>query len=513
MSAPPNPNAMNQEIELKLNLPASILPMLRHHPIVAGTQKQGRATTLHNTYFDTPDFALKARKIAVRTRKQGRDWLQTVKCAATSTAGLSQRPEWEQAYRGQFDFSAVDIPEVAETLALYRDALAPAFTTRFRRETRLYTPRDGVRILLMIDTGTIEAGTRTEAIHELELELESGTELDLLDLACELTRDLPLLPSDLSKAARGYRLFHNQVPQAEQAALPSLTTDHSALDAFRELAHACLRQWQANANIAIAVGIHGDAYAECLHQLRVALRRLRSLVRIFSPILPDAFVPTWNERLRDLAAGLSDSRDIEVLHETVLDPLIAHNGIQRIDGLPRLLTCADNARLRARETSLSQIARHGHALLAFGTALHRLPESARTATVPLKRLARRRLTGLRKSVRRRFKAASPLTPAKLHALRIALKRLRYGTEFFAPLFASKASLRYLKRLARAQTTLGHFSDADSARGLLQAWADSDDTLRAATARIVNDNKGKRLARRQRRALRKTKALLWSQKPW
>lgn len=510
---------MNQEIELKLNFPASILPMLRHHPIVAGMQKQGRAATLHNTYFDTPDFALKAHKIAVRTRKQGRNWLQTVKCAATSTAGLSQRPEWEQTYRGQFDFDAVDSPEVAEKLALHRDTLVPVFTTRFHRETRLYAPRDGVRILLMIDTGIIEAGARTEAIHELELELESGTELDLLDLACELARDLPLLPSDLSKAARGYRLFHDQALQAEQTALPGIAANQSTLDAFRDLAYACLRQWQANANIAIATGIHGDAYTECLHLLRVALRRLRSLIRIFSPILPDAFAPSWNERLRDLAAGLSNSRDIEVLHETVLDPLIAHDGTHRIEGLPRLLACADNARLHARETALGRIARHGHALLAFSTALHRLPDPVRTAAVPPKRLARQRLTWLRKSTRRRFeactRASSSSAPAQLHALRIALKRLRYGAEFFAPLFASKAGLQYQKRLTRAQTALGHFSDADSARSLLQAWTGGDDTLRTTALCIVDDKdgRGKRLARCQRRTLRKIEALLWSKKPW
>src|SRR5690606_38551466 len=97
---------MSKEIELKLSLPAKALPALRRHPLVAAAAKRGATVTLDNTYYDTPDLTLKTRKVAVRTRRQGRRWLQTVKCAAPSTGGLSARPEWEQPYAGCFDFSA-----------------------------------------------------------------------------------------------------------------------------------------------------------------------------------------------------------------------------------------------------------------------------------------------------------------------------------------------------------------------------------------------------------------------
>ena len=82
---------MPEEIELKLALPPSALAALRRHPVVAGAEKLGNAVTLDNTYYDTPKLQLKARKVAVRTRRQGRRWLQTVKCAGQSSAGLSQR--------------------------------------------------------------------------------------------------------------------------------------------------------------------------------------------------------------------------------------------------------------------------------------------------------------------------------------------------------------------------------------------------------------------------------------
>ncbi len=512
---------MNQETELKLAFPAPLLPALLRHPLVAGAPKQGRAVTLHNTYFDTPAFELRARGIAVRTRRQGGKWLQTVKCAAPSTAGLSQRPEWEQPWRGAFDFSAVDAPETAATLARCRDALIPVFTTRFRRETRLHTPREGVRILLMADTGAVEADGRAEPIHELELELESGTAADLLELACALARDLPLLPSDLSKAGRGYRLFHNQGPRAEQAEAPALRADHSVSAAFRELAHGCLRQWQANAAAAAALGADGndgDGCAECIHPLRVALRRLRTLIRFFAPALPDGFAPAWNRRLRDLAAAFSHSRDIEALHAGFLAPLATAERACRIDGLPRLLTRADDARRSARAAALERIGsdRHGLALLEFSADLLRLPENTPGATDTPGRFAQRRLARLRQKARLRFEAArasgASSLPARLHALRIALKQLRYGIAFFTPLLPQKTARRALSRLTRIQTALGNLNDAARARDLLAAWADEDATLRTAAAHITQQIK-KHRTRRQRRALCQAGLLLWGKKPW
>src|SRR5690606_10911168 len=240
---------MNHEIELKLALPRRALPALRRHPLVTAAEKCGNALTLDNTYFDTPKLQLKARKVAVRTRRQGRQMLQTVKCAAVSSGGLSQRPEWETAWTGDFDFSPVDDPATARLLERHRDELVPVFTTRFRRETRRLVPQEGVSILLMIDTGAVHVRTpegveREAEICELELELESGRAQDLLDLACTLAQDLPLMPADVSKAERGYRLFLDTPAGALRAEASTLEAGHNVVEAFRSLALSCVRQWQ-----------------------------------------------------------------------------------------------------------------------------------------------------------------------------------------------------------------------------------------------------------------------------
>ncbi|MDR1463557.1 MAG: CYTH domain-containing protein [Azoarcus sp.] len=198
---------MPLEIELKLSFPEESLPALMRHPIIASAPREGETEILDSTYFDTPALTLKTQQIAVRLRKHGAETVQTVKRAAVSHDGLTQRSEWEQPWRGQFDFSAIDDPEAAALLARMRDELVPVFNTRFSRDIRRFRPRNGVCILIMIDTGAVVAGARTTAISEIELELASGEASDLRHLANELKKTLPLVPEDVSKAERGYKML------------------------------------------------------------------------------------------------------------------------------------------------------------------------------------------------------------------------------------------------------------------------------------------------------------------
>ncbi len=498
---------MSQEIELKLSLPRKALPALRRHPLFAGAAKQGNAVTLENAYYDTPELELKARKIALRTRRQGRIRLQTVKCAAESVGGLTRRPEWEQRYDGAFDFSAVDAPKVRKLLQRHAGALVPVFSTRFRRETRLHAPSDGVRILMMLDTGEVRAGEKTAPICELELELAEGEPLDLLLLACQLAADLPLLPDDVSKAERGYRLHLGTPLEPLRAADSHIEPGQTTLEAFRSLAGDCLRQWQAN-----AVGAAESEAPEFIHQLRVALRRLRSLLRVFAPALPSEFVADWNERLRENADDFGEARDLDVLYEEILAPVAAAD-THEDSAIARLVEKVDAARATARAEARLKLdpAAQGRLLIGFTAALHALPEHA-GETEALPAFARHQLDRLRKRMRRRHEAAADLVPARLHALRIAGKRLRYAVEFFAPLMPAKSGARYLEGLTRVQNALGFVNDVDVARTRLLAWAGDDSELRAAAAFVLGWH-GPRYARLARRALRELEPLLSGKTPW
>lgn len=502
---------MSQEIELKLSLPRRALAALKRHPLIAGAPREGKAVTLDNTYFDTPELVLKARKVAVRTRRMGRAWLQTVKCAAASTGGLSQRPEWEQPYSEGFDFSAIDIPEVAKLLTRHHDQLVPVFTTRFRRETRRFCPREGVSILVMIDTGTIEAGQRSAPICELELELEEGKPQDLLALACDLAATLPLTPGDVSKAQRGYQLFLDTPVRPAKAEPVMLTPDNTVIEAFRLHAYSCLRQWQAN----VAAAAEGHDGPEFIHQLRVALRRLRSLIKLFAPALPSEFVVEWSERLRENANRFAEARDLDVLHTELLAPVVADGLADGAEsGLPALLKIVEQARESARDTALHNLSHtdQGRLMLELNAALHALPTSNLIAAVDLKTFAQLQLDRLRKRARRRFEACNTLIPTHLHALRIAMKQLRYGIEFLGPLFPTRGIERYVLGVTEAQTTLGFLQDVDVARRRLEIWAGKRVELQAAASFIIGWH-GPRYTRLRRRVLQEVEPLLWGKTPW
>lgn len=500
---------MSQEIELKLALPRSALTALRRHPLVTGSTRLGNAKTLDNTYYDTPDLQLKAAGIAVRTRKQGREWLQTVKCAARSTGGLTQRPEWEQAYTEAFDFSAVDEPRVRKRLMRLQDTLVPVFTTQFRRETRVFEQNEGtVRILMMVDTGEILAGERSEPICEVELELEQGSPLDLLKLACALAERLPLLPSDISKAERGYRLHLGHVQQAMRAEPCVLDPGMNPVQAFSELAGNCIRQWQANA---VGASSHDDP--EFIHQLRVSQRRLRSLIRLFAPALPDAFVQAWNEKLKTNAGSFGEARDLDVLYEEILAPVHGGNPDEE-KALARLREAILQARDTARSQSAGQLdaAAQGRLILNLTTELLALPSNNLIGAADLGVFASLQLKRLRKKIRRRHTAARSLVPEQLHALRIALKQLRYGMEFFQSLMPASTVKPYLKALARAQNALGFINDVDVARGRLAACCGDDPVLNAA-AGLACGWHGPRYRKLSKQAVSALEPLLWDKAPW
>ncbi len=205
---------MAQETELKLSVGADELARLLSHPLLGAPFESQR---LRNTYFDTPDLALKARRMAVRERQADGQWLLTVKTAGTSHAGLSRRQEWEgPTTPGALDFAAlVDDAALAAELMALRHRLQPLFQTNFVRQRRVVA-HAGARIELALDQGLIHVPDTpvSEALLELELELLSGPDAALMALA-ETLRHTPqgpvrLQPNDASKAQRGLALWQRR---------------------------------------------------------------------------------------------------------------------------------------------------------------------------------------------------------------------------------------------------------------------------------------------------------------
>jgi inorganic triphosphatase YgiF len=458
------------ETEIKLALSPRAARKLAALPLLAGQAPLGQK--LFNTYYDTPDLRLQQQYVAVRYRKKGREWLLTVKRAAASVGGLARRSEWEVAgLPGDFDFSHVDERKLRRSLESLRSELTAVFTTNFTRTAWIVEPQAGVRIELALDRGWIEApsGTpRRVPICEIELELLEGEADALFALASQLQAalgdKLALHPEPASKAERGYRLFTATPLKVRRASPVALDKAMSALAAFRAIALACITHLQGNEQ-----GVRDSDAPEFVHQARVAIRRLRSAIRVWQPHLPEAFVATYDPQWRALASALGDARNWDVFRIETL-PALAKSFPERNE-IERLSRHADQRCASSRQRARAALKNVGYSrlLLEFTAAVLKLAETplpAKSAeSLLLPAFAVRCLNKRAKRVAR-LAADAPLEAASRHRCRVALKRLRYALEFFAPLFSAGHLESYHQAATQLQDLLGRLNDLVVAARLL-----------------------------------------------
>lgn len=438
---------MATEIELKLSLSATDARTISHHPLLA--EVPPRSQRLVNTYYDTPGDELAAAGLAVRLRSKGRDWLCTIKAADPTGSGLTQRSEWEAPARpGVIDVRHVDDPDLRARLEAALPTLEPRFTTTFRRVTwQVIAGRSRVEVAL--DRGQILAGARRAPIREVELELLSGEVSDLFDLALALQDRHALRPAVQTKAERGHALARGLTPSPYKARPIGLDDAWSPVEAFRAVAGACLDQYQRN-----APGL-GGADVEFVHQARVALRRLRTALKLFAPALPAAWVAQASSDWRDLAGALGEARDWDVFLSQTLPDLAFRfpddPGLRRLDREGRR-----RAR-RARRAIAATLANPAtdRLLLGFTAAVHGLPDHGDTS---LREFARDALQVRARRARKLAVRHETLSPEERHKLRIRFKDLRYALEFFAPLLPKGRVKAYHRDLVRLTELLGRIND-------------------------------------------------------
>lgn len=466
---------MAEEIELKLALPVAEQRRLLRHPVL----KQGRLLSrqeIINIYFDTPDRLLLKKGVALRLRRQGGQWLQTVKARGDAGAGLSTRPEWESAYNGRFDFSGVDVPSLRRFLQspACSERLLPCFETNFHRSTWRFEPRPGQAVLLMLDRGTTQSGGRQAVISEVELELAGATVADLFDLAQALAQRLPLLPALRSKAEQGYRLALDQADVPVKAEISLLLPNQTPTGALRVIARDCLEHWLRNQPGAL----HGDD-PEFIHQMRVALRRLQAALHLFSPFAPQA--RQLRPLLKPVTTALGEVRDLDVLLADLVQPVVAAKPGNAV--LAALVAHLQGRRQAAREKAVALMVSPAQSqlMLAVLRLVHEDGDGGGdTSLLPFTKLG---LARLRQQVNRHAARTTPADGASFHRLRIAIKRLRYSLEFFSPLLKPKAHRKLLKFLAKHQEKLGALNDLTTMEKSLAAVSVADASLIPAVKQV------------------------------
>jgi len=198
------------EQELKLVVEGDDkLDLLSLQWLVALADAELETDQLISTYYDTPDQYLSKLKVGLRLRKKGSQWFQTVKTAGKVKEGLHQRQEWEDELANEQwnldNLKQTPLADIIDDVEIW-STLQPIFTTDFIRETLQLTLADCTQIELAYDRGEVRAGDLRSTIHEVELELKSGSVENLEQIATRLQEEFRLTPSDCSKAKLGYQL-------------------------------------------------------------------------------------------------------------------------------------------------------------------------------------------------------------------------------------------------------------------------------------------------------------------
>ncbi|MBM3561156.1 MAG: CYTH and CHAD domain-containing protein [Alphaproteobacteria bacterium] len=481
------------EIELKLIGDTRALRRLHGGPLVQGRAlAQAQAQRLETTYYDTEDMRLRGRGLALRVRKAGRKYLQSVKGEDAGAAALARRGEWEWPLSSPTpDLALIDAPGLRKRMKLKADdAVHPLFTTRVRRARCVveHAAADGStgRIEVALDRGEILFDASAVPIAELELELLQGSPAAVYDLALALHAAEPLAVETRSKSLRGYALALNEMPSWHRAPPLALAADVITDDGMGAIFRACHDHWTANHAAALA----GDD-PEGVHQMRVTLRRLRSALAVFRALIPVEQFGWLKAETRWLTQALGPARDADVFLDELLAPVLAAR--PEDPALAALAACAAAARTEGYATAHAAMAEPrytafllglGRWIEARGWRVGRVMENAPSGQAPLASLADRLLAKRHQAARKRGKGFKRLDAPARHELRIAIKKLRYTAEFFAGLYDGVAAASFIAAAKALQDDLGHLNDVAVAEARLDELRDGGGAEEAHAAGIV-----------------------------
>lgn len=204
------------EIELKYSIEDdSIIRSIMEDRILTSIEKKNSRETLamHAVYFDTADGDLRKNHIAFRIRLEGSRYIATLKRRSTAEAGLHRREEINAPVT---DHDFIENPSISifsgdelidDISAEIKDRkLIPVIEMNFARE-EFRIDYKGSIMEISVDQGDIITANGSCPICELEIELYSGSEEDLVKLGKQLQKSYDLKEENISKYARGLALL------------------------------------------------------------------------------------------------------------------------------------------------------------------------------------------------------------------------------------------------------------------------------------------------------------------
>ncbi len=441
-----------QEIELKFAAPAG-----RAGDGAAAIEALTGALPreLTSIYFDTAKGSLRRAGMALRVRRSGDEFTQTLKDGGD---GAFSRGEWETRLASPDPDVGVLKHTPAARILVKAGRLAPVYAISVRRRTADVVEGDS-HIEIAFDEGVAKARGEEAPFAELELELKRGPQWGLFALARRLAAAGDFTLSFTTKAERGHNLARPPRSFARKFAPPQLSADLDAGQAFQRIAIACLKQIAANAE-----RLRHRASPEVIHQLRVGLRRLRSLITSFKKVVTDARLPAIKAELKWLTGELDAARNLDVLlHGDYRAAVVEKADAEGLKGLGVRLRGARRMAY-ARAGAAVENERFRRLLIDLLIWIETGPwtasaTSARERERPVCRFAARELEKRRDKIVKRGKELRELDPHARHKLRIEAKKLRYAADAFARLFGhAKRAKAFVEALKAVQDTLGELND-------------------------------------------------------
>jgi len=445
----PRSRALSSKVERELKLTVDSdfrLPRLTGLPLPR--------RLLTSTYYDTVSYDLAHARITLRHR------VERGKAAWQLKIPLGKdRQELEV-----IDSSPLTPPSFRDLLLLHLQhrRLVPVATLRvWRTGLRVKRRRTPVAEIALDHVSVVKNGVVIQRFRELEIE-QLGTGAPVMQ---DLERQL-------RRAGAG---DHDGRPKLFRAlSLPAPTEDAPPAPDAPVASHV---KWALVQHVrwllAHDPGTRLGAESESLHQMRVATRRLRAVLRAAEPVLVPEWASALHSELTWLSELLGQARDLDVQVAYFRQEA---GGLEARDRKPlaKFVTHLRHQRECAQGVILSELksARYLELVRRLQLAAHE--PSVVESPVTLGALAKREFNRLRKAIRRL--GPSP-THAGLHKVRIKTKRARYAAEL-AVWSVGKQAARFIKRAQVVQDLLGTYQDALQAESSIRAFLKQSGSVRA-----------------------------------
>jgi triphosphatase len=340
-----------RERELKLASTPNEMPHLKQALLEMAIDGHVNCSKSFDTYYDTADDKLRREGVVLLVGERDHDRIQKV--SATEVGGMTPPAagQWEDVIEGDRPNPRAPNSGTHLPMGLDHAELHARFTTRVRRTLFTLQPASSTQIEGALDQGEIRTadGNSVEPIGEVELVLKDGDPGALYGTALRLLEIAPFRLEIRSKAERGYHLLDGgtEAPQSRASPVSHLTPDLTVEESLRRIGQNCL------STLLLCEAAAAADMPEGVHQMRVAIRRLRSAVATMRRMLPSEQYQWVIQTLKWMAGVLGPTRNWDVFSISLLAPM--RSALLRGQELDEFCRVCEHERRSAHESAKAAI--------------------------------------------------------------------------------------------------------------------------------------------------------------